>query len=98
MKRLIVMVVLLALIPTSALARGHCVRNQVDAAAHLGKKYSEAPIAQGVNVAGALVQVWSTVDGATWTLTIAIPGGPVCLLAQGTDWRAVPWFLPGAGA
>lgn len=87
----------LLLVPTSAHALGHC-KDAESAAAHLGKAYQEASVAQGVNAAGALVQVWSTKDGKTWTITIRIPRGPVCLMAQGTDWQAVPWALPGAGA
>lgn len=98
MKCLLLVVLLgLLLVPTTATARGHCARNQDSAAAQLGMRYKEAPVAQGVNVNGALVQVWSTKDGKTWTVTIAIPGGPVCLLAQGTDWQVVPWMLTGAG-
>ena len=104
MKRLIVAAALLAVVlvpttaPTSALGRGHCARDLETVTANLGKNYKEAPVAQGVNAAGALVQVWSTVDGKTWTLTIHIPNGPVCLLQAGTDWQTVPWLLPGAGA
>ncbi len=95
--RQVLLIVVLLLIPATALSRGHCAKDMESAVSQLGQKYKEALIAQGINVAGALVQVWSTKDGKTWTVTIAIPGGPVCVLAQGTDWQVVPWMLTGAG-
>ncbi len=95
---LLVLGISLLIAPTVAAGLGHCARDAQSATDVLNKKHGEAPVAQGINAAGALVQVWRTADGATWTITIAIPGGPVCVLAQGKDWRAFPWSLPGIGA
>lgn len=73
---------------TSVQAQIVCVPRS-DVLAHLAKKYHEAPVAIGVTSAGALVEVLTTGDGATWTIIVTGPNGLSCLVAAGEGWRTL---------
>lgn len=53
-------------------------------------KYQELRAAGGVDRRGGLVEVWSTTNGSTWTLTLTTPEGRTCVLSAGKDWHRVP--------
>ena len=57
------------------------------ALAHLAKKYGEASVAAGITLNGALVEVFTTGDGNTWTIIVSTPNGMSCLVAAGEGWR-----------
>lgn len=52
----------------------------------LDGKYSEKPIAAGLDSAGKLLEVFATGDGATWTMIMTAPGGTSCIVAAGEKW------------
>jgi hypothetical protein len=52
----------------------------------LDGKYSEKPIAAGLDNAGKLLEVFATGDGATWTMIMTAPGGKSCIVAAGEKW------------
>jgi len=56
---------------------------------HLSKEFKEAPVAIGIVDNGALLEVFSTVDGATWTVAVTTPNGITCLVATGQSWEDV---------
>ena len=56
----------------------------------LDTRYSESPIALGLASGGRLVEVFSTVDGSTWTLLLTAPDGTSCMMAEGQGWSALP--------
>ena len=60
----------------------------------LSDKYQETPVAAGVSHNGALVQVFTSKDGDTWTIVVTSPGGWSCLADSGGHWRTKP---PAAG-
>lgn len=57
---------------------------------HLGKKYSEAPVAMGLANNGGVLEVLSSPDGTSWTIMITMPNGISCLVAAGENWEAIP--------
>lgn len=57
---------------------------------HLSNKFKETPVAMGVADNGSLLEVFSTNDGATWTVALTMPNGVTCLVATGQSWENVP--------
>ena len=53
----------------------------------LEERYGEVPVSLGLSSAGKLVQVFSTEDGATWTLVFTQPDGLSCVVATGRYWQ-----------
>jgi hypothetical protein len=60
-----------------------------DVVAQLSNKYKEAPAAVGLANGGALVEVLTSEDGATWTIVVSSPDGTTCLVAAGQEWQAL---------
>jgi hypothetical protein len=56
--------------------------------AGLENRYSEKPIAAGLDNNGALVEVLSAPEGDTWTILISMPNGVSCVVAAGENWMA----------
>ena len=56
----------------------------------LGKTYAEAPTALGLTSEGAVIELFRTPDGATWTMVITLPNGHSRVIAAGEAWTNVP--------
>lgn len=91
----------LALAQTQPPAAGQTVPclERSAAIAHLGKKYSEAPVAMGLTHNGAVLEVLSSDTGDNWTIIVTMPNGTTCMIAAGQSWEKVPrTALLGPGA
>ncbi|MDJ0608810.1 MAG: hypothetical protein QNJ67_07515 [Kiloniellales bacterium] len=55
----------------------------------LARNHGETPAQIGVSNNGALVEVLTRPDGATWSILVTTPGGLSCLVAAGEGWRQV---------
>lgn len=53
----------------------------------LSGKYSENPVAEGLEAGGRLFQVFAADDGATWTMVVTTPDGASCVVAVGEEWQ-----------
>lgn len=53
----------------------------------LENRYSEKPIAAGLDHNGALVEVLTAPDGATWTILVSMPNGMSCVVSTGESWQ-----------
>lgn len=53
----------------------------------LDGRYSEKPVAAGLEAGGRLFEVFAAPDGATWTMVITTPEGASCVVAVGEDWQ-----------
>jgi hypothetical protein len=53
----------------------------------LDGRYSEQRIAVGLESNGRLFEIFSTTDGATWTMVITTPDGASCIVAAGLEWH-----------
>ena len=56
----------------------------------LTKDYDETPVSHGINMDGNLMELFVSLDGATWTLLITNPAGVSCGLGAGKHWRPTP--------
>jgi hypothetical protein len=83
-----------ALIAAPALAQtagpGPACVKRADLLKHLEAKYHEAPAAVGIADNGALLEVFASKSGETWTVTVAMPNGISCMVASGQQWQDVP--------
>lgn len=59
-----------------------------DIAELLNTRYAEARIAIGVAEGGGLLEVFSTVDGTTWTIVVTSPQGISCVVSAGESWHS----------
>lgn len=59
-----------------------------DIAELLNTRYAEARIAIGVAEGGGLLEVFSTVDGTTWTIVVTSPQGISCVVSAGEGWHS----------
>lgn len=82
---------------TPAAAQSVCM-NRADALDHLSSKYAETPIALGLEKRGGVVEIFSSGDGATWTMAFTRPDGETCLVASGEAWQAIPVKVRGPDA
>jgi hypothetical protein len=66
-----------------------CVK-RADLIKHLENKYHEAPAAVGLADNGALLEVFASKQGETWTVTVTMPNGISCMVATGQQWQDLP--------
>ena len=64
--------------------------DRADVVEQLDSKHSETPIARGLGSNGAVYEVFSTDDGATWTIIMTLPNGKSYMLGSGEHWTNVP--------
>mgnify|MGYP001316729847 CR=1 FL=1 len=50
--------------------------------------HAEKPIGLGVTNAGTVVELWNSLDGATWTLLLTMPNGTSCIVSAENGWMA----------
>ncbi|MCG8511930.1 MAG: hypothetical protein MI741_22160 [Rhodospirillales bacterium] len=60
-----------------------------DVVNQLSAKHSEAPVGIGLASNGGIVQIFSSKDGATWTIVMTMPSGVSCLMAAGESWENI---------
>ncbi len=86
-KRILVAAVLFGTAATAppAAAQSVCA-NRDELTGKLSAKYSEQLVSAGLQSASGLVEVWTSSEGATWTILMSRPDGISCIVASGTDW------------
>ncbi len=52
--------------------------------------FAEVPAANAIANNGALVELFATRDGSSWTLAMTRPGGMSCVLVAGEEWNHFP--------
>ena len=55
----------------------------------LDQRYSETTVGNGLSASGQVLQVYSSHDGASWTIVATSPKGQSCILATGKHWQSV---------
>lgn len=58
-----------------------------DLVRELAQSYEERSIGIGWDNRGGVVEVFSSSDGATWTIVVTLPNGMSCLIAAGQHWE-----------
>lgn len=77
-----------ASLPAAAQAPA-CVK-RTDLLQHLANRYHETPVAVGIADNGALLEVFVSTEGETWTVAVTLPSGVSCLIATGEQWQDLP--------
>ena len=80
---------------SEAAAEPVCAKH-ADVVRQLGAQHAETQVALGLAANGGVVEIFSTKDGATWTMVITMPNGITCMMASGESWETVPVSLPGS--
>lgn len=62
---------------------------------NLSKTYTEAPVGLGLTSEGAVIELFTRPDGATWTLVITLPNGLSRIVATGEAWISIPQPVKG---
>ena len=57
--------------------------------AKLSDDYNEAPEAIGVASSGAVLEVLTAADGATWTIIVTRPDGMTAVIVAGEFWQTL---------
>jgi len=86
------------LVPAAAFAEGapQCAP-RASVLGSLEQRYSERPIAAGLDNNGAVVEVLAAADGKTWTILVSMPNGVSCVVSAGEDWQAREQKVPAKG-
>ena len=61
----------------------------------LAKSFAEQPVGTGLTQAGAVLQLWISPDGRTWTITQTQPNGVSCIMSSGSYWDSSAAPQPG---
>ena len=64
--------------------------NASEIAKQLSSRYSEAPVAFGLQSNGNLLQVYFSEEKDTWTVVSTTPNGVSCIVAAGKRWESLP--------
>ena len=59
---------------------------RADVVEQLGAQYAETQAAVGLTNAGGVIEVFTSGNGATWTLVLTQPGGTSQVIAAGETW------------
>lgn len=78
----------------SAAAQALCAGRD-ELVADLERKFAEVPESMGLSGNGKLFELFSSRDGATWTLVLSDPNGTSCIVAAGKAWLRLPEKNPG---
>ncbi len=69
------------------MGQGICRDREVHVA-RLAEKYQEAPVWRGL-VRGNVLELFTNLDGGTWTILLSYPNGRTCMISSGEGWRDV---------
>ena len=64
----------------------------------LTRNYGESRRAIGLAGSSAVMEVYASTDTGTWTVTVTLPDGRMCLMAAGQGYEQVNDPLPASGA
>ncbi|MHA1566580.1 MAG: hypothetical protein ACTSX7_14810 [Alphaproteobacteria bacterium] len=77
-----------AIFSPNASAASNCAIHD-DIVKLLGSRYAETPSAMGLSTSGAMVEIFSTKDGSTWTILATQANGTTCIVTSGQRWVPV---------
>ncbi|WP_235019340.1 hypothetical protein [Tabrizicola flagellatus] len=63
----------------------------------LADRYGETRRSVGIAGQAAVMEVYASDETGTWSITMTLPDGRMCLMASGSDYEAVTEGLPAGG-
>ncbi len=87
----------LMLIPQHGFAQGTQCAPRDNLVAHLTEKYGETR--QGMGLAGpeTMMEIYASVDTGTWTITMTMADGMMCMVSSGQGFERLAEELPAKG-
>lgn len=85
----------IALAASSASAQQMRCGNRDSMVEHLARKYGETPRSIGFQQGRGLVEQFANAETGTWTILVTTPQGMSCLMAAGSNWRAIEAAVAG---
>lgn len=64
----------------------------------LASKYGEARQSVGLGANNSVMEVFSSNETGTWTITVTLTNGTTCLVASGRDFETLAEALPAKGS
>jgi hypothetical protein len=64
----------------------------------LAERYGESRRAVGIAGEAAVMELYAAEDSGTWTITMTLPDGQMCLMASGAGFEALTEELPAKGS
>ncbi len=55
----------------------------------LGDRYAEQPVGLGIAQNGGIIELFTSQDGATWTIVLTMPNGLSQVIATGESWMQI---------
>lgn len=93
---ILALVILTGLAAMPAHAAPQCDSREV-VTALLSENYGETPRFVGIAGEAALMEMFASEETGTWSITITLPDGIMCLMASGSNFEAVSESLPPPG-
>lgn len=86
---------ILALAATTGFAQtaNNCAPREV-VIERLASKYGEARQSMGLGANNSVVEVFSSSETGTWTITVTVASGTTCLVASGQHFETITEALP----
>lgn len=63
----------------------------------LADRYNETRRAVGIAGQSAVMELYASTETGTWSITMTLPDGMMCLMASGSNYEAVTEELPAKG-
>jgi hypothetical protein len=64
----------------------------------LAERYGESRRAVGIAGEAAVMELYAAEDSGTWSITMTLPDGQMCLMASGAGFEAITEELPAKGS
>jgi len=64
----------------------------------LAERYGESRQSIGLGANNQVVEVYASLETGTWTITVTLPDGMMCLVASGQAYEAVAEAVPAKGS
>lgn len=61
----------------------------------LTQRFAEHPVSIGLTSTGAMIEVFASEDGSTWTMLLTLPEGQSQVIGDGESWMSIPDMLSG---
>ena len=92
--RWIVASLIALMVAAPAAAQIACTTERTELIKHLSRNYQESPVARGLTLDGAVLEVLASKAGS-WTILITQPNSVSCVVTSGEAWDTVPLPIKG---
>ena len=83
--------------PHASIAQGAQCAPRDNLVAHLTEKYGETRQGMGLAGPGTMMEVYASPDTGTWTITMTMANGTMCMVASGQGYETLAEELPAKG-